>query len=129
MNKKSMPWYGTELFESLKGRTLIKVERHEDTIEFETTDGECFLMFYDQDCCADVYIDEIHGDLSDLVGSPILNAEERTSQDNPKNSDDDSFTWTFYELATIKGSVTIRWYGESNGYYSETASFERIKNE
>lgn len=76
---------------------------------------------------------DIAGDFQDLLGSPVLLAEEVISDNEtpegvkPQDQADDSFTWTFYKLSTIKGSVTIRWYGESNGYYSESVDFEKIK--
>ena len=119
-------------FNTLKGLTLksIDVNKDRDQITFVTDDGRVFEMYHSQDCCESVSIEDINGDLADLVGSPILVAEEATNSDsNPEGVDpkriewQDSFTWTFYKLATIKGSVTIRWYGSSNGYYSESVSF------
>ena len=78
---------------------------------------------------------DIVGDIEDLIGSPLLMAEEVTNEQNINPAgvevpeDQDSFTWTFYKLATIKGYVTIRWYGQSNGYYSESVSFEKIQSD
>lgn len=118
--------------EVLNGIVLTKVEQiGNDEIRFHADDGRVWRMFHDQSCCESVSIDDIIGDLNDLVGAPISSAREATSQDGPKQEEGygppDSFTWTFYLLRTIKGDVTIRWYGTSNGYYSESVSFSLME--
>lgn len=121
--------------EILLGKTLAHVEVTEDKerIIFTVEDSTEYIMFHSQVCCETVSVEDIIGDINDLIGSPILQAEEvvhdnQTPEGVPvKEWQDDSFTWTFYKLATIKGYVTIRWYGSSNGYYSESVQFERTK--
>jgi hypothetical protein len=112
------------------GKTMKSVtgEVGSEEVIFETVDGETFRLYHDRDCCESVTVEDIAGDLSDLVGAPILQAEEVSNHDDPPFKDGytpDSFTWTFYKFATIKGYVTIRWLGESNGYYSEAVNFEQ----
>lgn len=102
----------------LVGQTITKINRagdYDDQLEFILEDGRAFIYYHEQSCCEGVSIEDIAGDLDDLIGSPILVAEERTKEGENKYEDE---MWTFYEFATIKGSVTIRWYGTSNGYYS-----------
>lgn len=116
-------------FDTLKGRTLVSVTGGvgDDRMFFECEDGASFQLFHEQDCCESVSIQDIAGDVADLIGSPLLTAEESVS-DRPgeiTESADDSETWTFYRLSTIKGSVVVRWLGSSNGYYSESVSFSR----
>ena len=91
-------------------------------------------MLHDQDCCEHVYLEDVNGDLGDLVGVPIVTATEESSGENPPGVEtplgsDDSFTWTFYRISTIKGTVVLRWYGSSNGYYSESVGLNKQEQE
>lgn len=120
-------------FSDLVGKILTKIEGEvgDDTLKLFCSDGSVYQMHYYLDCCASCTLEDVCGDLADLIGSPILKAEESSSNKNPPGVTkeyQDSFTWTFYHLATIKGYVTLRWYGESNGYYSESVTFERLEN-
>jgi hypothetical protein len=115
-------------FAALLGKTLSDVTIGEERVDFTAADGSRYCLYYQGDCREDVTVkvEDVIGDPADLIGSPILMAEEATSGENPPDvarADQMSFTWTFYKLATIKGYVTIRWYGESNGYYSEAVDF------
>ncbi len=114
-------------FDMLKGMTLdgAVLNETEDEVIFTTSEGRVFKLYHEQDCCEGVSVEEIHGDLEDIVGSKILLAEEVVSSDVPAKDPEwaESWTWTFYKIRTQKGDVTIRWYGQSNGYYSESVSF------
>lgn len=113
--------------EDLQGKTFNRVyveKEHyvsgEEALCFEL-DNARYVFRHQQDCCESVSIEDINGDLSDLAGTPIILAEERVSEGDSAYG---SSTWTFYTFRTIKGTVTVRWYGESNGYYSESVELE-----
>ena len=125
-----------KMIELLLNKTLLSIDNianRDNTIKeliFTTTDGEKFRMYHEQDCCESVTLNDVEGDLNDLIGTPILQSEESTnSEDNLGQEGMNSFTWTFYKLATIKGYVTLRWLGESNGYYSEAMIFAAINED
>jgi hypothetical protein len=105
------------------GRVFTSVTQDGSEMVFENA-TERFVFFHSQDCCESVSIEDICGDLQDLVGEPLLIAEE-VSGETPvdfNEEEHDSVTWTFYKFATRRGYVDVRWFGESNGYYSEGVS-------
>lgn len=115
-------------FEDLVGKTLtnIEVSKDEDEIIFTLDNGKKYKLYHSQECCESVYIEDIGGDLINLVGYPITMAEESTNSNECRMIEEDSFTYTFYKLATVKGYVTIRWVGGSNGYYSESVDWDEV---
>lgn len=125
-------WRETEeaKVQDILGMTLTSIEKTDSPsmLTFITSCNNKYIMYHEQDCCEDVSVEDICGELQDLLGSPITLAEESSSvlKDQGEYPDDESSTWTFYKFATIKGYVDIRWCGTSNGYYSETVDFVKV---
>jgi hypothetical protein len=129
MNTQNIP------MSDLIGAVFVSIDGAEvgsKEIRFTTDKGEVYTMFHEQDCCEQVFIEDVIGDVADLLNNPILKAHEAVStNEQPVKKDsylDDSNTWTFYHLSTIKGTVTLRWWGSSNGYYSESVQINLEKN-
>lgn len=131
-------WLEDLSFEALLGHTITEVrggEKGSEEIIFvlaphdDIPDGLELKMFHYQNCCERVEVDDIVGEWSDIIGSPLTMAEVVTQDENDSDAGgeyDYSYTWTFYKLGTVKGYLTIKWYGTSNGYYSEEVSIARV---
>ena len=110
-------------FNGLVFTSVVGLEEQSEEVIFTSSCGRKFKMYHQQDCCELVYVADVCGDTSDLVGARVISAEERTIE---SESDYGTMTATFYDIQTTSGSVTIRWNGESNGYYSESVYIEEI---
>lgn len=109
-------------FPELQGHIFTSVIAEGNSeIHFIRNDGRKFKFWHCQNCCEQVYIESITGNLEDLVGVPILHAVKTVTIGGEVNSE--TYTKTFYWFVTDKGAVTIRWNGYSNGYYSESVDF------
>lgn len=129
-----------ETLSMMVGKTIVKAsdaKQGAEVLLFLMDDGSAYAFHHEQDCCENVAIEDVCGDMADLIGSPLVQAEEVTSND-ARPADpftgaqcslryEDSQTWTFYKFATVKGSVTIRWLGQSNGYYSESVNVKVLR--
>jgi hypothetical protein len=116
-------------FSELKGKTLSGVEgceQYSGSILLYCDDGSTYKMNHEQNCCECVRIEEVIGDVADIIGAQIIKAEEESNkEDTPPLHV--SCTWTFYTIRTTNGDLTIRWLGSSNGYYSESVDFCRMR--
>lgn len=123
----------------LIGLTLNRIEGclpDSYEVTFYSECGQQFRMFHHQDCCESVSLNDVEGDVSDLIGTPIIVAETVSDAGQQAlnlliplpEKGGECEQWTFYRLATNKGWVVLRWYGDSNGYYSTDVTFERITN-
>jgi hypothetical protein len=119
---------GADTLDCIKGKVIESIDGLEsgsDSVRFKFSDGTVLHMYHQQDCCEHVSVEDVSGDVNDLLYAPIVMAEESTNHDDPPPEDRsaDSHTWTFYRFATTAGYVTVRCYGSSNGYYSESVDW------
>jgi hypothetical protein len=118
-------------FEGLQGWRVLEIadlEPGSRDVYFHVVseEGEVarFHMYHSQDCCETVELEEVSGGTAeDLLDQVIVEASERT-EDDPHPSDTVGM-WTFYVIRTNNVTVTLKWYGTSNGYYSIGVTFDR----
>lgn len=111
----------------LIGKTFDTVELLEidKGLKFSNKE-ESWTLTHVQECCESVnLIDFDTKDLNILSNATILDAEERSEDEVYENSEY-MHKWTFYSFATTKGTVDLRFYGESSVYYGIGVSL--IKN-
>lgn len=100
---------------SLVGNILTNVVRVDDAIQFSIKDHE-YKIAHEQICCETVYLDDVVGDLKDIEDTIILDAKETISKCGAY----------FYDIRSIKGSVTLRFMQEYSSMYSSKASIIKI---
>ena len=107
----------------LVGKKIINIEVSDDkgTLKI-VTEQYVFEFYHYQECCEGVCIEDINGEWSDLIGEVCTLAEESYNTEEPSFCV--SQTWTFYKFGSVKGTVVVRWLGESNGWYSESVDLK-----
>ena len=55
----------------LIGKVIKTIIQDDNEWTFRCDDGSEYRMYHEQDCCECVEIKEIHGDIRDLIDSPI----------------------------------------------------------
>jgi hypothetical protein len=66
-------------FANMVGVTMSSIsggDKGSDVMTFHGEDGRRFTFWHEGDCCECVCIEDVVGDLEDLIGSPIVYAEE-----------------------------------------------------
>ena len=132
-----------EVFKKLEGRIIMSVTGKvgDEEVLIKTACGITFRLYHQHDCCESVNLHDVDGDLQDLVGHKVVLA---SMESNAGNEHDDatgeewrqkpseyseSWTWTFVKIQSMGASLTMRWLGESNGYYGEEVSVEATLDE
>jgi len=117
----------TNDFFTLKGQTIRKIIALNGDFLKIVTDKYKYYLYHEQDCCENVRLVDVIGDVDNILNEEIIFAEEDGGANDPdwySDNYNDSHTWTKFVLATKNANVEFWFLGESNGYYSEHISIK-----
>lgn len=105
-------------------KSITGLHQTSESVIITFEDGSYLEQRHSQDCCETVFVEQVDGNPNKHIGAiahelieKVLTKDEMDPADLPEYTE--SITATFYTLKTSKGYLDWRWYGESNGYYSE----------
>ena len=106
----------------LIGKTLTAIYLSDDneSLKFEFTEGEPLVVGTEGDCCSYTWIENIENPEA-VIGSPVLVAEDismpEATEPSTKIEYHDSIAFYGFKISTLKGTCTIDYRNNSNGYY------------
>lgn len=105
-------------------KAIDGLERGSDDVRIILEDDGYIHQYHETDCCESVSVEQVDGDVQKHIGATIYSIEVKVLDYNDLpagtlNYTPESLTATFYTMKTSKGYLDWRWFGESNGYYSE----------
>lgn len=125
-------WAGqSDPFKLLEGKVVKSARLLDDNnphtfnegIYFEIANGPDIAISHEQNCCEGFTVVDDGGDLKEQLASLedqiVVEAELATNEEIDKGCDDVE-QWSFYKIRTMTTSITFRFMGTSNGYYSMT---------
>jgi hypothetical protein len=139
MNNIEIKLFHDEHYLSDYGK-IVNCKIEIDEIEFGFANGFKLSIGHEQSCCETVELElDCFQQLKDmdLIGTKLYfievvdNAKFVENYEIGNVYNDNSHTWTFYNLKFLKGyggiiDVQLRWLGTSNGYYSERVDIKLI---
>ena len=118
----------TNDFFTLKGQTIRKIIALNTGSLKIITDKYKYHLYHEQDCCENVRLVDVIGDVDKILNEEITFAEEDSGAKDPEwhtsYDYDCHHTWTKFVLGTKNANVEFWFLGESNGYYSESISIQ-----
>lgn len=117
-----------DTYNELVGEVLTHIDENADNGEIllTTESGRQFKIYHYQDCCESVYIEGTDGDWNQLLNKKLIAVDCDYEDGGDKEAYDSSSTRTIFTFKVNDATVINKWFGSSNGYYSETASLEEI---
>jgi hypothetical protein len=99
----------------------VEKSKEEEVLNFIRLDFEEASLIIEGDVACDkyyttIFIEDIIGDFADIVGEEIISIDERRK----------GYEWCFYEIKTIKGSVTIRFNDNGQSEHYSSRAWQRI---
>ena len=101
----------------------IDIDDSDQRVLITLEDGRSFVIEHHQDCCESVWIDSGEQDMLKLQNKKIVEANVEYDEHSTCS---ESGTVTLFKFRTDEDTVVLKWIGESNGYYSETADIYEI---
>lgn len=119
-----------ETFDFIVGKTIesvIGLESQSEKVVLTFTDDTYVIFHHQQSCCESVYLEDY--ELTGKLEYGVINDAYSTSKCDDDEECDNIKLWTFYNINTSKGTLNLRWYGTSNGYYSVGVSVNYIEEQ